>query len=226
MPVTRPASLVGPDDPIAFTADPAPFVSRGGSKLDAALEHLDVVVTDRRWLDAGSSTGGFTDRLLKGGAAAVIALDVGYGQIDWRLRNDARVIVLERTNVRYLESKDLPWSPEGVTVDLSFISLTKVLPALVKVATDDADFILLVKPQFEAGRDAVGKGGVVTDPQQWRAAIIQVIDAAAALRLGLIDCVVAEPPGASGNREFFVHLRRGGSASSEVVDREIERAST
>jgi 23S rRNA (cytidine1920-2'-O)/16S rRNA (cytidine1409-2'-O)-methyltransferase len=216
---------VGPDDPIALTADPAPFVSRGGSKLDGALEHFDVVVTGRRWLDVGASTGGFTDRLLKGGAASVVALDVGYGQLDWGLRTDDRVVVLERTNVRHLEPSDLPWSPDGVTADVSFISLTKVLPSLAEVATVDADFVLLVKPQFEVGRDSVGKGGVVADPHLWRAAIVQVVDAAERLELGLVDCVLAEPPGPAGNREFFVHLRRGGSASTKIIDREIERAS-
>jgi 23S rRNA (cytidine1920-2'-O)/16S rRNA (cytidine1409-2'-O)-methyltransferase len=225
MPVTRPASLVGPDDPIALTGDSVSFVSRGGAKLDAALERLDLDVSDRRWLDAGASTGGFTDRLLKGGATEVIALDVGYGQLDWRLRNDERVIVVERTNARYLKPGDLPWLPQGVTADLSFISLTKVLPALVEVAAPEADFILLVKPQFEAGREAVPRGGVVTDPHAWRAAIEQVVEAASRLGLLLVDCVVAEPPGPSGNREFFVHLRRGANAATEVIDREVEKAS-
>ena len=225
MPVTRPASLVGPDDPIALVGDTVPFVSRGGAKLDAALERLDVDISDRCWLDAGASTGGFTDRLLQEGAKGVIALDVGYGQLDWRLRNDERVVVVERTNVRYLKPGDLPWPPQGVTADLSFISLTKVLPALVEVAVPGADFILLVKPQFEAGREAVTKGGVVTDPHAWRTAIDQVVDEASRLGLGLVDCVVAEPPGPSGNREFFVHLRRGGDTSTEVLDREVEKAS-
>jgi 23S rRNA (cytidine1920-2'-O)/16S rRNA (cytidine1409-2'-O)-methyltransferase len=154
LPVTRPASLVGPEEPIALTTDPAPFVSRGGLKLDAALERLDVVVSGRRWLDAGASTGGFTDRLLQGGAEAVVAVDVGYGQLDWGLRNNDRVTVMERANVRLLDATDLPWSADGVTADLSFISLTKVLPTLVGVATVDADFLLLVKPQFEVGREA------------------------------------------------------------------------
>jgi 23S rRNA (cytidine1920-2'-O)/16S rRNA (cytidine1409-2'-O)-methyltransferase len=224
LPVTRPASLVGPEEPIALTTDPAPFVSRGGLKLDAALERLDVVVSGRRWLDAGASTGGFTDRLLQGGAEAVVAVDVGYGQLDWGLRNNDRVTVMERANVRLLDATDLPWSADGVTADLSFISLTKVLPTLVGVATVDADFLLLVKPQFEVGREAVGKGGVVRDPRRWKAAIVQVVDAAAQLGLGLVDCVLAEPPGPSGNREFFVHLRRGALGSAEAIDREIEMA--
>ena len=225
MPVTRPASLVGPDDPIVLAEDALPFVSRGGSKLDSALARLDVTVRDRRWLDAGASTGGFTDRLLQGGAKEVVALDVGYGQLDWKLRNDTRVIVVERTNVRHLKPGDLPRPPQGVTADLSFISLTKVLSALVEVAEPGADFILLVKPQFEAGREAVTRGGVVTDPHAWREAIQHVVDEASRLGLGLVDCVLAEPPGLSGNREFFVHLRQGGGATREVIDREVEKAS-
>ena len=207
--VTRSSALVSGDAPIAMRTRDEHFVSRGGAKLDGALRRISIRVQGRRWLDAGASTGGFTDRLLNGGAASVVAVDVGYGQLDWTLRNDARVVVLERTNVRHLTPEDLPWPPEGVTADLSFISLTAVLPALSSVATDDADFLLLVKPQFEVGRKAVGKGGVVRDPALWIHALERVVATAERLGLGLESAVPAYPPGPAGNREFFTHFRRG-----------------
>ena len=180
----------------------------------------------RRWLDAGASAGGFTDRLLRGGALGVVAVDVGYGQLLWRLRTDARVVVLERTNIRHLRRDDLPWTPEGVVADLSFISLGRVLPTLVELATPDADHVLLVKPQFEmSARDDVPKG-VVRDPDAWRSAIEGVVDAGRELGLGLAGAVVASPPGPSGNREFFVHLRRGErSESDDLVTRAVAEAS-
>jgi 23S rRNA (cytidine1920-2'-O)/16S rRNA (cytidine1409-2'-O)-methyltransferase len=139
IPAARATTLVSADDPIVIDAPTARFVSRGGDKLDGALARLDVTVAGRRWLDAGASTGGFTDRLLQGGAAAVVAVDVGYGQLDWGLRNHDRVVVIERTNVRHLTPGDLPWEPDGIVADLSFISLELVLPALVSVASRDAD---------------------------------------------------------------------------------------
>lgn len=223
VPVDRPSSLVTLDDPIALTANSAPFVSRGGEKLDSALAKLDVVVEGRRWMDAGASTGGFTDRLLQGGASQVVAVDVGYGQFDWRLRNDPRVSVLERTNVRELLIEHLPWRPDGVVADLSFISLTLVVPALVAASEDDADHILLVKPQFEVGRRLAPKG-VVKEPSAWSQAINTVIDAAESQGLGLLDVALAEPPGPAGNREFFVHLRRGARGERSAIEREVMSA--
>ena len=164
LPATKPAALVRKEQNLSLARSEPSFVSRGGDKLDGALACFDVEVQGRVWLDAGASTGGFTDHLLRGGAARVIAVDVGYGQLDWRLRNDARVTVLERTNVRHLRASDLPLKPEGVVADLSFISLTLVLPALAAVAGPRADYVLLVKPQFEVGKKAVPRGGVVRDP--------------------------------------------------------------
>lgn len=224
VPVTRPAALVSPEAAITIEGPAARFVSRGGEKLDSALGRLSVPVAGRLWLDAGASVGGFVDRLLQGGARAVAAVDVGYGQLHWRLRNDSRVVVLERTNARSLRASDLPWSPDGVVADLSFISLTLVLPAVAPLATEDADFVLLVKPQFEVGREAVPRGGVVREPGLWREAIERVLGAAGALGLGLVDAVVAEPPGPAGNREFFVHLRRGVAGDPEAVKRAVEEA--
>jgi 23S rRNA (cytidine1920-2'-O)/16S rRNA (cytidine1409-2'-O)-methyltransferase len=221
MPATRSATLVSPDDPIALVGDARRFVSRGGDKLDGALARLDLTVTGKRWLDAGASTGGFTDRLLQGGAEAVCAVDVGYGQLDWKLRNDARVVVIERTNVRELERDDLPWVPDGVVADLSFISLSLVLPALRRAASDTADHVLMVKPQFEVGKDQVGKGGVVRDPALWGSAVLGVVAAAEDLGLGLVDAVPSEVPGPAGNREFFVHLRAGAISDPAAVDRAV-----
>ncbi|MFN2586531.1 MAG: TlyA family RNA methyltransferase [Actinomycetota bacterium] len=217
VPASRATTLVSPADPIALAGPASRFVSRGGEKLDGALARLAVDVAGRRWLDAGASTGGFTDRLLQGGAAAVVAADVGYGQLDWRLRNDERVVVLERLNLRDLTRDDLPWAPEGVVADLSFISLRLVLPALARAAEPDADFVVLVKPQFEVGRDAVGSGGVVRHPDLWIAAMEGVVDAAAGSGLGLGRAVPSEVPGPAGNREFFLHLRRGAGAPRDVL---------
>ena len=217
VPASRPTTLVSPADPITLAAPAARFVSRGGDKLDGALARLDVPVAGRRWLDAGASTGGFTDRLLQGGAAAVVAADVGYGQLDWALRNDERVVVIERLNLRELSPDHLPWSPQGVVADLSFISLRLVLPALAAVAERDADFVVMVKPQFEVGRDVVGKGGVVRDPGLWVGAMEGVAEVARGQGLGLVAAVPSEVPGPAGNREFFLHLRSGGPATREVL---------
>jgi 23S rRNA (cytidine1920-2'-O)/16S rRNA (cytidine1409-2'-O)-methyltransferase len=189
------------------------------------LERIEVTVAGMRWLDAGASTGGFTDRLLQGGAAEVLAIDVGYGQLDWKLRNDERVVVMERTNIRSLRRGDLPWRPQGVVADLSFISLALVLPVLVELADPDADFVLLVKPQFEVGKDLVGKGGVVRDAGSWRAAVEKVVDEAERLGLGLAGVVASHLPGPAGNREFFVHLRRGADMKRELISGAIEDAS-
>jgi 23S rRNA (cytidine1920-2'-O)/16S rRNA (cytidine1409-2'-O)-methyltransferase len=225
LPAARAATLVSPDDPIVIEPLEAGFVSRGGHKLDHALDRLDVTVAGRRWLDAGASTGGFTDRLLKGGASAVAAVDVGYGQLDWALRTDDRVVVIERTNVRHLASGDLPWAPDGVVADLSFISLELVLPSLVSVASPEADYVLLVKPQFEVGKESVGKGGVVRDPALWHAALQRVVGTGRGLELGLAGAAPSEPPGPAGNREFFVHMRRGAIERDDAIRAAIEEVS-
>lgn len=224
VPARSASALVAPDAAVTLSTDPSPFVSRGGFKLDAALNRFGVEVEGRRWLDAGSSTGGFTDRLLQAGAAAVVAVDVGYGQLDWRLRNDDRVVVLERTNVRHLQSGDLPWAPDGVVADLSFISLTLVMRPLRGAARPDADFVLLVKPQFEVGPGGVGKRGVVREPGLWRAAIERVVAAGEAEGLGLVDATPSPLTGPAGNREFFVYLKAGARASLDTVDAAVRDA--
>ncbi len=226
MPASRAASLVSPNDPIVLTGEPARFVSRGGDKLDGALGSMEVTVAGRRWLDVGASTGGFTDRLLQGGAAAVCAVDVGYGQLDWKLRNDDRVTVLERVNFRHLSADALPWQPDGIVADVSFISLTLLLPAMADAATDEADYVLLVKPQFEVGRDQVGPGGVVRDPSLWRDSITAVVETGERLGLGLVSATASRLPGPAGNREFFVHLRAGVSSRIEAIDRAVSEAAS
>lgn len=224
MPADKPATMVDRAASIVLAAPPSRFVSRGGDKLDGALERLGVDVSGMHWLDAGASTGGFTDRLLKGGATAVLAADVGYGQLDWMLREDERVTVLERTNVRALTPTDLPFTLDGIVADLSFISLVTVLPALAALVKDDGAMVLLVKPQFEVGRPDVGKGGVVRDPALWRSALIKVVDAAEALGWNLAGVTYSSPPGPSGNREFFAHLRKDGAEERSSIDRAIEEA--
>jgi 23S rRNA (cytidine1920-2'-O)/16S rRNA (cytidine1409-2'-O)-methyltransferase len=207
------AAMIDPADPVLVTGeDPATeYVSRGGHKLAGALAALKITVEGRRCLDAGASTGGFTDVLLRAGAAQVVAVDVGYGQLAWPIRTNDKVVVFERTNVRTL-TPDVIGGPVDLTVaDLSFISLRLVLPALAACTAPDGDLALMVKPQFEVGKDRVGSGGVVRDPALRAEAVLDV--AAAALELGLgVAGVTASPlPGPSGNVEFFVWFRRDAS---------------
>ena len=184
------------------------YVSRGGRKLAGALKAFGgLVVAGRQCLDAGASTGGFTDVLLRAGAAHVVAADVGYGQLAWSLRTDSRVTVMDRVNVRTIGP--LTPAPDLVVADLSFISLTLVLPALVACATPDADFVLLVKPQFEVGKSRVGAGGVVRDATDRSAAVEKVTGAAAKLGLGVQGITASPLPGPAGNVEYFVWLRCG-----------------
>jgi 23S rRNA (cytidine1920-2'-O)/16S rRNA (cytidine1409-2'-O)-methyltransferase len=219
--ITAPGSLVGPDEPVAVSGPERPYVSRGGEKLVAALDRLAVDPGGRRCLDAGASTGGFTDALLSRGAAHVVAVDVGYGQLAWRLRTDVRVTVLERTNVRDLAREALPYRPDLVTADLSFMSLAPALPAFARVWEVGADLVVLVKPQFEARRDEVGPGGVVRDPAVWRRAIERVADAASAVGAGTIGAMASPLPGPAGNVEFFLHARAGAPRADVDLDTAI-----
>ncbi len=205
----RPSELVA-DDVELTLAEPPPFVSRGGVKLANALDSLGVGVEGRDCLDVGASTGGFTDCLLQRGAARVIALDVGYGQLDWRLRRDRRVTVAERVNARAMAPADLPFTPDLITADLSFISLAKVLPALAGVLEIGGEMLAMVKPQFELDRARVGRGGVVREASDRRAALIAVAEAAAAVGLALRGFASSGLPGPKGNRETFAWLAAGG----------------
>ena len=196
--------MVDPAEPIEVTSDPPRFVSRGGSKLDSALEVFGIDPSGMRCLDVGASTGGFTDRLLQGGAREVVALDVGRGQLAWSIREDPRVIVKERTDVRDVGS-DAVGMLDLVVVDVSFISLRTVLPAIVRLA-GDAPIVALVKPQFEVGKGRVGKGGVVRDPDVQAEAVSDVIATAESLGRRCVAQVPSAITGAQGNQEFFVHL--------------------
>ena len=207
--VDNPASLVAPDEPVRVLGLPPRHASRGGAKLAAALARFGVDPSGRRCLDAGASTGGFTGVLVAAGAASVVAVDVGYGQLSWRLRRDPRVIVMERTNVRDVRAGDLPGPIELVTADLSFVSLTTVMPTLVRLAAPGADLMLLVKPQFEAPRDRIEPGGVVTDPTVWLEALRGVAAAARAAGAGPLAAMASPLPGPAGNVEFFLHAGAG-----------------
>jgi 23S rRNA (cytidine1920-2'-O)/16S rRNA (cytidine1409-2'-O)-methyltransferase len=199
---------VSSDACVAVIAPDHPYVSRGGIKLAHALDAFGVLPAGRRALDIGASTGGFTDVLLRRGAADVIALDVGHGQLDWRLRNDPRVLVREGVNARRLTPDDVPHPVDLVTIDVAFISLRHVFPSLRSFLTPGADVIALVKPQFEAGREQVGRGGLVTDPAVHEAVIRAVTEAARAEGFVRVNLTPSPITGAAGNREFLMHLRR------------------
>jgi 23S rRNA (cytidine1920-2'-O)/16S rRNA (cytidine1409-2'-O)-methyltransferase len=184
-----------------------PYVGRGGVKLAGALDVFQIDPRGRRALDVGASTGGFTDVLLQRGAASVVALDVGRAQLDWRLRTDPRVLVREGVNARALTADDVPHRVSLATIDVSFISLKHILPALPPFLDPGADVVALVKPQFEAGRDEVGKHGIVSDPSVHEAAIARVTEYGAAAGLTRVGMTPSPITGATGNQEFFLHLR-------------------
>ena len=225
-PASTPARQVDGAEAIALLAADGPeFVSRGGHKLAAALDAFAVEVAGRVAVDVGSSTGGFTDCLLQRGAAHVFAVDVGRSQLGWSLRRDGRVTVMERTNVRELAAGALSPVPDLCVADLSFVSLRTVVANLLAIATPEADFVLLVKPQYEAGRARVGRRGIVRDPAVHAAVLREVVDGLASGGLG-IDAIVPSPlRGADGNIEFVTHARRGAATIAvETVDAVVERA--
>jgi 23S rRNA (cytidine1920-2'-O)/16S rRNA (cytidine1409-2'-O)-methyltransferase len=221
-PGRKAATQVSPQQQLAVTAPPRRWVSRGGDKLAGALDRLDVPVADRVCLDAGASTGGFTDVLLARGAAAVVAVDVGYGQLAWRLRNDARVVVVERTHVRDLTAAQLAGRhPDLVVTDLSFISLRTALPPLRALLGPGVDWCCLVKPQFEVGPAGVGRHGVVRDPAAWAAALDGVRSEGVDLGLVVAGGAVSPLPGPAGNIEFFLWLRDAGAADWQQLQAEL-----
>ena len=208
-PVTKPGTVVPDDVAVRLRTPDSPYVSRGGEKLAGALDAFGIAVRDLVTLDVGASTGGFTDCLLQRGARRVVALDVGYGQLAWTLRRDPRVVVLERTNARTLTAAMLPERPRLAVVDVSFISLATVLPAIASVVEPGGSIVALVKPQFEVGRGRVGKGGVVRDPAARAGAVAKVRTAAEALGLGVRGEVESVLSGPKGNREVFLWLAGG-----------------
>ena len=213
IPATKPATMVDAETSIKLAGKRDDFVSRGGHKLAGALDAFSgVVVAGKRCLDAGASTGGFTDVLLRRGAAHVVAVDVGYGQLAWALRQDERVSILDRTNIRHLTGEVVGEPIDLVVADLSFISLTLVLPALAAVSKPEADYVVMVKPQFEVGREKLGAGGVVRDPALRKSAVIDVADSAYDVGLGTISIAASPLPGPAGNVEYFLWLRRGAPA--------------
>jgi len=216
-PATKVATMVGDDAPIALRGVSRRFVSRGGEKLRAALDRFEVDPAGREALDAGASTGGFTDCLLQAGAASVIAVDVGYGQLAWSLRTDDRVTVMERTNVREVGPDSLPFVPSLVVADLSFISLSIVLPALAALASPDAVFILLVKPQFEAGPKDVGSG-VVRDPAVWGRVLRETVARSTANDIAPLGLMASPVVGPAGNVEFLFHGRGGAQPVTLDID--------
>ena len=223
IPASKPATQVDAETSILLQGERDDFVSRGGHKLAGALDvFTEIVVEGRRTLDAGASTGGFTDVLLRRGAAVVVAVDVGYGQLAWELRQNPRVIILDRTNIRHLTGEMVGDPIDLVVADLSFISLTLVLPALAAVSKPDADYVLMVKPQFEVGREKLGAGGVVRDPALRRAAVMEVAQSAYDVGLGTVGIAASPLPGPAGNVEYFLWLRRGaGEIDGAALDKAI-----
>ncbi len=214
--VSKPSQLVAEDAELLVTEAPR-FVSRGGIKLENALDALAIDVGGLDCLDVGASTGGFTDCLLSRGAARVIALDVSRGQLDWRLRNDPRVAVIERRNARDLDCAELPFVPALATIDVSFISLRKVIPAVARCVAPDGSILAMVKPQFELGPERVGKGGVVRDAADRREALLAVARAAEDAGLAATGFASSGLPGPKGNRETFVHLARDGEPLADLA---------
>jgi 23S rRNA (cytidine1920-2'-O)/16S rRNA (cytidine1409-2'-O)-methyltransferase len=208
--VDKAGMKVAGDAVIRIKGEDIPYVSRGGVKLAHALDRFAIAVVGRSAIDVGASTGGFTDCLLQRGAARVFAVDVGYGQLAWKLRADPRVVCLERTNIRYLAPETLGARPDLAVIDASFISLDKVLPATVPLLAPGADVVALVKPQFEVGRGLVGKGGVVRDPHQHAAVVERVSAGASALGCTVLGVTDSPLLGQKGNREFLLWLRTAG----------------
>lgn len=207
-PATKAGTAVNPEARVELIAPDHPYVGRGGVKLAHALDTFSIDPAGRSAVDIGASTGGFTDVMLRRGAALVVAIDVGHGQLDWRLRNDGRVVVREGINARALSHDDVPEGTDLATIDVSFISLRHILPALAPLLPAGADVVALVKPQFEAGREQVGKGGLVTDPAVHEAVLARVTENAAAHGFTRMAMTPSPIKGATGNQEFLVHLKK------------------
>ncbi len=208
--VTKAGALVDRDAPIRLQGKATPYVSRGGLKLEKALDEFEVVAEGIIAMDVGASTGGFTHCLLTRGASRVYAVDVGYGQLDWGLRNDSRVMVMEKKNIRYLQPEELPEKPQLAVVDVSFISLRLVLPKVRELLAEGGRILALIKPQFEVGKGKVGKGGVVRSPEDHERVLFEVKEAAVAMALEVNGLTESPLLGPKGNREFFIYLTKRG----------------
>jgi 23S rRNA (cytidine1920-2'-O)/16S rRNA (cytidine1409-2'-O)-methyltransferase len=211
-PSTKAGTLIDEHAAIRVKSKARPYASRGGSKLETALQRFDIEVDGKIVLDVGASTGGFSDCLLAHGARQIFAVDVGYGQLDWRLRNDPRVVVFEKTNIRYLELSALPCPADIATIDVSFISLKLVLPYVKALLRPENQIVALIKPQFEVGKGKVGKGGVVRSHDEHLRVIEEIRVAATALNYGVRGVIESPLLGPAGNKEFFIHLSASQSA--------------
>jgi 23S rRNA (cytidine1920-2'-O)/16S rRNA (cytidine1409-2'-O)-methyltransferase len=206
--VDKPGTLVSPQSYIRLRNLPPPYASRGGEKLEKPLETFSISVTDRTVIDVGASTGGFTDCLLQNGASLVFAVDVGYGQLTWKLQKDKRVVSLDRTNITTLNPEDLRPQPDLAVVDVSFTSLKKILPHVTGLLTPDGETLCLVKPQFEVKKGSVEKGGIVRDIKQYQKVIQDLVIAARKLSLKVIGIMESPIQGQKGNREFFMYAKK------------------
>lgn len=202
---------------ITLKGNPLPYVSRGGLKLEKAMKNFGLVLDGKVCMDVGSSTGGFTDCMLQNGAVKVYAVDVGHGQLDWGLRNDPRVVCMERTNIRYVVPEDIQEKPSFVSIDVSFISLTKVLEPVYKLMEEGGELVCLIKPQFEAGREKVGKKGVVRDPKVHEEVINKVMDYASSIGFELLDLEFSPIKGPEGNIEYLLHVVKAEKTEEEKL---------
>lgn len=222
--IDKPGQLIDPNAEIRIKGETLRYAGRGGLKLEAALREFNIDPAGKNCLDVGASTGGFTDCLLQNGAARVWAIDVGHNQLVWRLRQDSRVVVLEGVNARNLDPGQFPVRFDLAANDVSFISLTKILPAVRPCLTDTADCIALIKPQFEVGKGEVGRGGIVTDPAKHRRVLNQIKDAATTIGFRPVGVIESPILGAEGNREFLMHLKPTCEAEADValIDQQID----
>jgi 23S rRNA (cytidine1920-2'-O)/16S rRNA (cytidine1409-2'-O)-methyltransferase len=227
--VDKPGTLVRVDEEVIIKGDPIPYVSRGGLKLEKALKTFNISVEGKVFMDVGASTGGFTHCLLLNGAKKVYAIDVGYGQLAWQLRQDQRVVVMERTNIRYVTADMFDEPIQGATIDVSFISLKLVLPVVKDIVQDGSDIIALIKPQFEAGREKVGKKGIVKDPRVHAEVLLGFIEMCQQLEVTLYDITYSPITGPEGNIEFLAHVRKDTASpliyvTPQKVERVVEEA--
>ncbi|TAL25849.1 MAG: TlyA family RNA methyltransferase [Nitrospirae bacterium] len=208
-PVTKAGTMINVASNIILRGEDTPYVSRGGLKLKAAIDYFNITLKDKTAMDVGSSTGGFTDCMLRTGAKKVYCIDVGYGQLAWTLRNDPRVVLLERTNIRYLEKEKIPDVIDIATADVSFISLTKVIPKVLEFLRSDGEILALVKPQFEVGKGEVGKGGIVREEEKRLAAVEAVRVSLKNIGLNIIGVFQSPVLGQKGNIEYFLYMKKG-----------------
>ncbi len=206
--VTKAGAMVNVDAHIELKGEDIPYVSRGGLKLEAAIRHFNISMKEKIAMDVGSSTGGFTDCMLQNGAKRVYCIDVGYGQLAWKLRQDPRIVLIERTNIRYLERERIPDEIDIATIDVSFISLAKVIPNVLEFLKEDGEIIALIKPQFEVGKGEVGKGGVVRDEAKRLKAVDRVKENLESLGLQTIGVMQSPIPGQKGNIEYLIYMKK------------------